>query len=102
MRVWEADNRVTRCESATLLWTASRVLCDTHWRWNDEDRCYETHEFDRANFYKDLRQWPAATPLASLLRAVREDERLADLNVKLIALDIASEYLAGLLETRFK
>lgn len=102
MRAGEADNRVKDCASASLLWPASRVLCDVHWRWNAEERCYETHRWTRDNFYRDLVQWPAPTALASLLRAVREDERLADLSIKLIALDIACEYVAGLMEKRSK
>ena len=92
------SQRVTdRCPSASLLWTASRILCDVHWRWNAEKGCYQTHEWTRDAFQKDVRDWPARTALSSLMRAVREDERLADPMIRLIGTYITVEYVTALM-----
>lgn len=92
------SQRVTdRCPSASLLWTASRILCDVHWRWSAEKGCYQTHEWTRDAFQKDVRDWPARTALSSLLRALREDERLADPMLRLLGLYITAEYMTALI-----
>jgi hypothetical protein len=97
MSAWRGDNRVSKCRTAELLWSSSRVINGVSWNWLAEERCYQTHQWTRDNFYKDVRNWPAATPLASLLRAVREDERLDDPLIRIIALHIACEYTEALL-----
>lgn len=90
-----------KCPSATLLWTATRILCDIHWRWNDEARCFQTHEWTRDSFYKDVRDWPADNALSSLLRALREDDRLAgEPMLRFIGLQIAIEYVDALVLDR--
>lgn len=92
---WVTDN----CPSASILWPASRVLCGVIWEWDTTEKCYVTYQWSRADFRKDVRQWPAATALSSILRALREDDRLAGEPVlRWLALDIAIEYVSGRVE----
>lgn len=87
------------CPSAALLWPATRILCDLHWRYDPDSGCYQTHRWTRDAHYDDVRSWPADTALSSLLRAVREDERMAgDPLIRQIALYITLEYVTALLE----
>lgn len=90
---WITDN----CDTAALLWQASRILCGVSWRFDREKNCYQTHQWTRDCFYLDIRDWPADTALSSLLRALREDERLADPVIKLLGLYIAFEYVTALM-----
>ena len=91
----------SKCPTSTILWTASRVLCDVHWLWDEELRCYKTHQFTRDNKYHDLRAWPADNPLSSLRRAIHEDDRLAgDPTIRLLLLHISMEYVRALVEER--
>lgn len=94
------DKRIRECPSAPLLWAATRIQCNTHWRWDDDGNCYQTHGWTRAAHYADVRSWPAATALSSFLRAIREDDRMADPVVRHIAFYVTVEYLAALVEER--
>lgn len=87
-----------RCRTAELLWPTSRVLAGVCWAWNSDRQCYETFQYTRDSRRDDVRQWNAGNPLSSLLRAVREDERLDDPVIRLLALYITAEYLIGALE----
>lgn len=89
-RLWD------QCPTASLIWTASRILCDVHWVWDSEKRLYKTHQWDRQAFYKDVREWPAPNALSSLLCALREDERLNDPIMRMLGLYVALEYVTSL------
>lgn len=90
---WITDN----CPTAPLLWAASRIFNGVSWRYDREKGCYQTHQWSRDAFYSDVRDWPADTALSSLLRAVREDERLADPIIQWLGLYIAFEYVTALM-----
>lgn len=93
------NDRLAAGPSAGLFWTASRVLCDVHWRW--ADGCYQTHQMTRDAQIKDLRKWPADNALSSLMRAVREDDRISgEPLLRLLGLYIAIEYTTALLVDR--
>ncbi len=84
-----------RCPSAALIWPASRVLCGVHWDWNHEHQCYETYRYTRDAQIIDNRVWTAGCALSSFLRAVREDDRLSEPLIRLLALYVTMEYLAS-------
>lgn len=98
------DRLLSSCPSATLLWTASRVNHDVHWRWDDEQKCYQTHRWTTDARLKDVRSWPAdGIALSSFLAAVRGDPRLAgDPLIRMIAFYMTTEYLIAALERRYK
>lgn len=96
-----AKRLTEKCPSASLMWTASRVLCDVHWLWDEELRCYKTHQLGYSYNYRGMTEWPATNSLSSLLRAVREDPRLAgEPTIRLIALHIAIEYVGAMVDER--
>jgi hypothetical protein len=81
------------CPSAPLLWHATRSS-NVHWRWDDEGNCFQTHGWTRDTRYQDVRSWPAASVLSSVLRAIREDDRICrDPLIRLIGVQLAVEYL---------
>lgn len=84
------------CPSSSLVWSASRIICGVHWDWDASSQCYKTYTVTRDAFYKDIREWPAANALSSLLRAVREDDRLADPIIRLLGFYVALEYVTSL------
>ncbi len=104
---WKRDNdrnaRVLDCPSVGLLWPATRINHNLHWRWDDSENCYQTHRWTNDARYADVRSWPAETALSSLLRAVREDDRMAgDPLIRMIAFYVTVEYLTNLVDRRFK
>lgn len=87
------------CPSAPLLWAATRIGHDLHWRWDDDGKCYQTHRWSRDAHYSDVRSWPADHALSSFLRAIREDDRLGgDPLIKTLAFYMTLEYLTAALE----
>lgn len=99
---WTRDDpkngRVVDCPSAMLLFHVCRVNHNLFWDWDREQECYITHRWTRDGFRSEAEAWPAPTALSSLLRATREDPRMAgDPLINMLAFYITVEYLSGLL-----
>ena len=94
------DRLLSSCKTASVFWHHSRIECDVHWRWDDEQKCYQTHRWTSDARYKDVRSWPAGgIALSSFLAAVRGDDRLAgDPMIRLMAFYMTLEYLTAALE----
>lgn len=95
------DRLLSSCPTAPTFWQHSRIECDVHWRWDDEQKCYQTHRWTNDARLRDVRSWPAdGIALSSFLAAVRGDDRLADPLIKIMAFYMTLEYLTAALERR--
>lgn len=93
------NKRLTALPSASMFFAACRIVCNVHWRWDDDRKLYQTHRWSGDARYTDVRDWPGETALSSLLAAVRGDDRMAgDPLLRLMAGYITLEYLTSLME----